>query len=299
MSIIPLINRQKNTFPAEARTKYFITQSIASSIILLSLIASININSHFYINAQPLILILNSALLIKLGAAPFHFWFPEVIKGLRWNNNIIILTWQKIAPIILLSYNIKIRIFISSIVIISSLIRGLARINQIRLRRIIAYSSINHISWMIRALIISYSNWILYFRIYSAININIVYIFKKLNIYKIRQINILNNKNKIIKISITLNFLSLGGLPPFLGFIPKWITINNILLNNIFILRTILVISSLLTLYIYIRIIFSSITINSSEFLTTLNIKLSFNHGLLNIIILTRLIRCTLIIIII
>jgi NADH-ubiquinone oxidoreductase chain 2 len=56
--------------------------------------------------------------------------------------------------------------------------------------------------------------------------------------------------------------ISLGGLPPFLGFIPKWLVLTNLISNNLFLLRIILVISSLITLFFYLRIIFPAMLMN-------------------------------------
>ncbi|CAH1384876.1 unnamed protein product [Tenebrio molitor] len=84
LSVIPIFSEKKNVFSTEASIKYFITQAIASLILLISVIILLLTNEFInpLINST-LILILNSALIIKLGAAPFHFWFPEVIEGLN------------------------------------------------------------------------------------------------------------------------------------------------------------------------------------------------------------------------
>lgn len=294
LSIIPLIKRrQKNIYPAESAIKYFIIQAYGSSIIILSIILSFNlktliIENYIFIDK----ILLNTALLIKIGAAPFHFWLPEVLEGLRWINNIIILTWQKIAPIILLAYNTEAPIFLSIIVIISSIIRGLQGINQVRIRKIIAYSSINHISWIISAIITSIEIWSCYFIIYRIITLNIILIIIKYKIYQINQLANLLRKNKNIKILFICNFLSLGGLPPFLGFFPKWLTINTIINNNIFSLRLFIILFTLITLYFYLRITFSSFTINSEESLIFIFKKIKFFHFFLNLTSLLGLYAC-------
>jgi NADH-ubiquinone oxidoreductase chain 2 len=256
----------KNIFPAEASLKYFITQTLASTIILFAVILSL-ISSDYIPNNSDywLIIILNSALLTKLGAAPFHTWFPEVVEGLNWINNLILLTWQKLAPIILIIYNLKIIWFLLFIIILSSLIGGILGLNQIRLRKILAYSSINHISWILARILNFKLIWFSYFIIYSLISLNIIFIFYKLNVFTLNQLFYSLNSNKLIKLFFIFNFLSLGGLPPFLGFFPKWIVINNLVLNQIYTLRLILIISTLITLYFYIRLTFSSLTIIITE----------------------------------
>lgn len=267
LSIIPLLNSNKNIISTESSLKYFITQVIASTLLLFAIIMIItktNSINNLEFEKFP-ILILNTALLTKMGAAPFHFWFPEVIEGLRWINCLIILTWQKIAPIILIIYNIKIIVFLTIIIFFSIIIRGIIGINQTRLRKIIAYSSINHIAWIISSIIFIETIWLIYFVIYSIITINIILIINKINSFYLKQLISLINLNPTIKIFFILNFLSLGGLPPFLGFFPKWITIQTIVENKITFLPFIIVIITLVTLYFYIRITFRTMLINTNE----------------------------------
>lgn len=300
LSIIPLLKDSKYIYPSESALKYFITQALASIILLFAIIISLNLkefipqNSNIY-----LIIIINSALLIKIGAAPFHTWFPEVIEGLNWANCLLIFTWQKIAPIILLIYNIKIILFLSRIVIFSSIIRGLQGLNQISLRKILAYSSINHIGWIIARILNSQSIWFLYFLIYRIITFNIILFFKHLNIFFLKQLFNSINSNKIFKYLFILNFLSLGGLPPFLGFFPKWLTINNLIQNNFYFIRFLLITFTLITLYFYLRITFSTIIINTNENLIFKEYKDFYYLIFLNFLSLGGLVICTLIFVII
>nr|AND96302.1 NADH deshydrogenase subunit 2 [Coprophanaeus sp. BMNH679884] len=265
LSIIPLLSSTNNSMASEAALKYFISQALAStlllfSIIMMSLNLMYNINMNFY-----LLLIINTALLTKMGAAPFHFWFPEVIEGLNWNNTFIMLTWQKIAPMILIMYTNMTMFYISIIIIISSSIGGLMGINQISLRKILAYSSINHIAWMLSAMMFSETIWLYYFIIYSIISLNLIIIFKKLNIFYIKQLFISMNNQSMTKFFFILNFMSLGGLPPFLGFMPKWLTIQTLIENNYFFITFMIIITTLITLYFYMRISLSTMVMSMNE----------------------------------
>lgn len=228
-------------------------------------------------------------MLTKIGAAPFHFWFPEVIEGLNWFNSLILLTWQKIAPIILIIYNSKLNIFFFIIILFCIIVRRIIGFNQIRLRKILAFRSINHIGWILRALLISKTIWLIYFIIYSIISINIIFIFNKFKIYFINQLIIIFNSIPILKIFFILNFLSLGGIPPFLGFFSKWIVIYSITLNNNFLLTFIIIIFTLLTFYFYLRIIFRSLIINYDSPIKT-NKNLNFIYIIVfNFVTLSRL----------
>nr|YP_010238965.1 NADH dehydrogenase subunit 2 [Megalinus hunanensis]QTE20680.1 NADH dehydrogenase subunit 2 [Megalinus hunanensis] len=264
LAIIPLMNNSDNNFSSEASLKYFISQALASTIFLFSLIL---ISNNFIIMniSNYLILMLNSSLLIKMGSAPFHFWFPEVMEGLSWMNCMLLLTWQKIAPMILLMYNLNFPMFFMLIIVLSMLVSGIMGFNQTSLRKIIAFSSINHIAWMLSSMFIMETIWLHYFIIYFIISINIIIIFYANNIFYLKQLFVSFNKNFMIKLFFILNFLSLGGLPPFLGFFPKWITIQNLVENNFIMLSLIMIILTLIILYYYMRITFSSLMINLNE----------------------------------
>nr|QUB07189.1 NADH dehydrogenase subunit 2 [Syneta adamsi] len=292
LSIIPLMSSPKNLYPSESSIKYFITQSLASSMFLASLMLMMN-TQEFIFNKNHLILILNSSLMLKLGAAPLHAWFPEVVEGLSWMNNFIMLTWQKISPMVILMYNLQINFFIL-IIMISSIISGLLGLNQISLRKIMAYSSINHIAWMLGSMLNFKLIWMIYFLIYSLITFNIIIIFVEMNMFYINQMFTTFLNFKSLKFLISLNFLSLGGLPPFLGFMPKWLTINNLVEMNLMFLSMILIIFTLITLYFYLRLTFSSFMIYTNETMHKTK-KLNIFLISLNFLSLGGLLVCTLI----
>lgn len=252
---------------SEATLKYFISQTIASTILLfrviiisIQLIYNLNINSY-------LILAINTSLFTKMGAAPFHFWFPEVIEGLNWTNALIILTWQKIAPIILSIYFTLNLIYTSIIITARIIIRGIIGLNQTSLRKILAYSSINHIGWILSSFIVTETIWLYYFLIYLIITLNITIIFKTFNIFYLSQLFMSINQSPITKLLFIRNFLALGGLPPFIGFLPKWLAIQSLVTKNLITISILIAILTLITLYFYIRITFRTILLEINEIL--------------------------------
>nr|AYR05124.1 NADH dehydrogenase subunit 2 [Coleoptera sp. ACP-2013] len=266
LSVIPLFSESKNIFSSESAMKYFITQALASLILLTAVILMLMIEE--FIN--PLLnfsfsMMLNTALLTKLGAAPMHFWFPEVIEGLNWFNSMILLTWQKIAPMMLImamKINFKFLVFVMISCLVISTISGF---NQISLRKIMAFSSINHIAWMLSTLMMSFSTWTTYFMIYSFMNMNITFIFNQTKSFYLNQMNNVMNQDKTIKFSLLLNFLSLGGLPPFVGFLPKWLVINWMSNMNMLMIVAFMIVTTLIMLFIYIRVILSSMMLFINE----------------------------------
>nr|WMQ77987.1 NADH dehydrogenase subunit 2 [Ericeia subcinerea] len=259
LSFIPLISNSNNLLSTEASLKYFLTQSIASINFLFSILMKMMLLKNFEMNFY-LSIMINSSMLMKMGASPFHFWFPNIVEGLSWFNNFILMTWQKITPMIILSYYFN-KNFILLVIMMNAIIGALGGLNQTSLRKIMAFSSINNLSWMLSSIMISENLWLFYLMMYSFMISIMCFIFAILNVFFINQLFI-NNMNSLIKINLLINFLSLGGLPPFIGFFPKWIIINFLILNQMYFLTFILIMMSLILLFFYIRIIYSTFMFN-------------------------------------
>nr|ATA58356.1 NADH dehydrogenase subunit 2 [Plistospilota sp. JZ-2017] len=273
LSFIPLLSSNKNMYSTEASLKYFLIQAIASSTFLFLILLKINIQEMFYLGKMTswnnLMML---PLMMKIAASPFYWWLPSVMEGLSWMNCFILLSIQKIAPLMLISYMITNNYFIQFIIISSALIGAIGGLNQISLRKILSFSSINHIGWMLTTMIMGPNLWLMYFSIYTINVISIILMTIMINLSYISQtFNSMNNK-KIIKFTLFIAILSLGGLPPFLGFFPKWIAIQFMAQNLMIFTSTILILSSLLTLYYYMRIMYTTLMMSNSEILWTIPI---------------------------
>nr|YP_011035827.1 NADH dehydrogenase subunit 2 [Penicillidia jenynsii]WRI60683.1 NADH dehydrogenase subunit 2 [Penicillidia jenynsii] len=254
---IPLMSDNK-LMSTESSIKYFLIQSLGSLTLMFSFLLML-----FYFEEIYKILMMIS-LLLKMGAAPFHFWFPIVIEGLSWMNSFILMTWQKLSPMILISYIMNMKLLIL-VIFFSSIISSFLGMNQISLRKFLAFSSINHLSWMIASLFFSNLFMIMYFFFYSLMTYSIIIYFKMFNISYINQLYSTFFFNKYFKLFIMFNFLSYGGLPPFMGFFPKWLVIQNLCLLNQFFLLSIMIFSSLIFLFLYIRLIYNMMMFNFIE----------------------------------
>nr|YP_009512530.1 NADH dehydrogenase subunit 2 [Parum colligata]AXJ93084.1 NADH dehydrogenase subunit 2 [Parum colligata] len=278
LSFIPLISNSNNLLSSEASLKYFLTQSIASMNFLFTILMKMTLMKNFELN-NFISIMLNSTLLMKMGSTPFHFWFPNISEGLSWFNNFILMSWQKISPMILLSYYFNMN-FLYFIIMLNVMVGAIGGINQTSLRKMMAFSSINNLGWMIFSIMISENLWMLYFLLYSFLIGIMFFLFYILNMFFINQLFI-NNMNFMIKMNLLINFLSLGGLPPFIGFLPKWIIINFLMINKLYLLTFIMVMSSLITIYFYIRIIYSSFLFNYFKMKW---FKISMKNNFMNLI---------------
>nr|YP_010952709.1 NADH dehydrogenase subunit 2 [Trapezia cymodoce]WMQ53129.1 NADH dehydrogenase subunit 2 [Trapezia cymodoce] len=248
LSFIPLILTKNNPLYSETALKYFLIQALGSTFIIMS--SCLYLSFSFIIS--PLIIM---ALLLKLGAAPFHFWFPHIMEGLSWPQAYILLSIQKLAPMYMLSHFYSYSFMIMFSAILSALVGALGGLNVLSLRKIMAFSSINHMSWMLIAIFISDFMWFTYFIFYILISLSIIVFFNSFHSYYFSDLLNLSYSNSYFTLLLPLNLLSLGGLPPFTGFIPKWFMIQSMLMNEMLFPLMFLILSALITLFYYLRIL--------------------------------------------
>lgn len=258
IGLIILNNRDKIY---EISIKYYLINSFSSSIFVMI----INLNL-FYLN-KIILLIINLIILIKLGIVPFHIWFIDLIINLNWINCLILSTWQKFIPFIILIFMYDINLLII-IILLRGLFRILYGINQINLKKIFRYSSINHMCWILFSLIVREILWLIYYFRYIIVNISLMYLFKILNLLNI--LDLFNYLNKFYRIIFIFIIFSLGGLPPFFGFLIKWYSIFSFFIYINYIIILLLIYYSLIYLYNYIRLCYGVILINF------LNIKINY-----------------------
>jgi len=142
--------------------------------------------------------------------------------------------------------------FVIFLIISSCVVGGLGGLNQRQLRKMMAYSSINHMSWTISAMIRSRWLWLKYYAVYCFISIYLIFQFIKANLFSVDSLTRVTGDRGVISISIRL--LRLGGLPPFLGFVPKWRVIYILRAAGGGALGVFLATFTLISLYFYVRL---------------------------------------------
>nr|AAV67500.1 NADH dehydrogenase subunit 2 [Anolis porcatus]AAV67501.1 NADH dehydrogenase subunit 2 [Anolis porcatus] len=263
LAIIPIISTMHHPRSTEAATKYFLTQAAASALILFSSMTNAWNTGSWDITqtlTSPSYILLTMALAMKLGLAPLHFWLPEVIQGSTMTTAFIITTWQKIAPmslILLTMNNLSTSIFLL-MGLLSSLVGGWGGLNQTQTRKIMAYSSIAHLGWMATISSILTNILIMNLLIYLIMTTSV---FFSLIISKSKTIQDTTSTwtlSPTLTIIMMLSLLSLGGLPPLTGFIPKWLIMEELILQNFNLLIIMMAASSLLSLFFYLRLTYTT-----------------------------------------
>nr|ASR74910.1 NADH dehydrogenase subunit 2 [Sinotaia quadrata] len=268
IGFLPILVYSKNMSMSESGTKYFIVQAMGSSflmfgsLILLSFTFSWEIlnmlNFEYFLSS---IIFLMSGLFMKIGMFPFHFWFPSVMSGLSWLSCLLLVTWQKVAPIFLISVLMEIVNVMWLLLMIcvlssgSALVGGFGGVNQSQIRVLLAYSSIGHMGWIIFSLCESCYNMKIYFSIYIVISLCLFIVLWYNNIIFMLGMNNFI-KHLFIDFSVILLFLSLGGLPPLLGFIAKLNVFISIFDLYMYWFILLLILGSVMSLFYYLSLLF-------------------------------------------
>nr|AAL90549.1 NADH dehydrogenase subunit 2 [Trioceros montium] len=258
LAILVIIMKPKHPRAAEAAIKYFLTQTIASAMMLFS--STINATQTGQWNISQMTdkyacMLLLLALTMKMGAAPIYFWLPEVMQGSTTSTALIIASWQKFAPISLLfmTYNHlppKITMIIG---MTSAIIGGWGSINQTQLRKLMAYSSISNLGWTMMIFTVSPHTATLNIIIYITILTPTFMLIKKMSMKTLRDSTTMWTTSPTTNTMFTLMLLSLSGLPPLSGFMPKLLILNELVTQNLTPIATMLTVISLVSLVFYVR----------------------------------------------
>nr|AFL03228.1 NADH dehydrogenase subunit 2 [Corvus albus] len=259
LAILPLISKSHHPRAIEAATKYFLVQATASTLVLFSSMTNAWYTGQWDITqlTHPTSsLILTAAISMKLGLVPFHFWFPEVLQGSPLITGLLLSTAMKFPPITLL-YMTSLSLnptLLATLAILSVALGGWMGLNQTQTRKIMAFSSISHLGWMAIILIYFPKLTLLNFYLYAMMT---AAVFLTLNSMKVLNLSTLMTawtKAPSLSTILLLTLLSLAGLPPLTGFLPKWLIIQELTKQDMAPAAIIISLLSLLGLFFYLRL---------------------------------------------
>nr|AAR18846.1 NADH dehydrogenase subunit 2 [Strophurus taeniatus] len=258
LAIIPIISKQHHPRATEAATKYFLTQATASALILLASTMNAWKTGQWDISQLSLPVsttMLTLALAMKLGLAPLHFWFPEVLQGSTLLTALTISTWQKLAPVALLlltinSLNHKTLMILG---LTSALLGGWLGLSQTQTRKIMAFSSIAHMGWLFMALTINPNMVIITLTVYLLLTTAMFSTLISTTSKTLTDLGTTQPQTPTLLAISMLTLMSLGGLPPLTGFMPKWFILTELVINDMPLTSTIMALSTLPSLFFYLR----------------------------------------------
>nr|DAZ91224.1 TPA_asm: ND2 [Gammarus fossarum] len=275
LSFIPMFINKKNKYSAESAMKYFLIQALASMLIITS---ACWLNSYSYFN-----LLVTMSLLLKTGAAPSHQWLPAVAEGATWPIFSTLMTLQKVNPLVLIFFTLKTNMSYNAIMLYalaSAFIGSIGGLSQNSLRKIFTYSSITHMSWILSTLLCTSWVWFIYFLIYTFIIISLISILELAQMSTLNHLLILDKS--YLSLTISLSVLSLGGLPPLTGVLPKLMAIQLLTSTDQMFMILPLLIGTFTSLFFYIRLLLTNLMLTTHSAVTLHKLS-KINFTLLNI----------------
>nr|YP_008994263.1 NADH dehydrogenase subunit 2 [Nacospatangus altus]AGQ49797.1 NADH dehydrogenase subunit 2 [Nacospatangus altus] len=263
LALIPLLCSNFSPRNVEATIKYFLIQAMSAALLLNGALIQAWVMGSWSI-LEPInnvtSVAITTALAFKIGLAPCHFWFPDVLQGLPFSSGLIVSTWQKIAPLVLLfSMNETMpTTLILALSGFSVLVGGWGGLNQTQTRKILAFSSIGNMGWIVATSIYSYNTALVMLIIYLIINTTMFLILDLLNVSTLGHLNAVAQLSPVSIALVVLTTLSLGGLPPLTGFMIKFFSLYTLITNNSIIISIPLVLGALLSLFFYLRMSFNT-----------------------------------------
>nr|AIL23280.1 NADH dehydrogenase subunit 2 [Mackenziaena severa] len=275
LAILPLISKSHHPRAIEAATKYFLVQAAASTLLLFSSMTNAWHTGQWDITqlTHPAsCVLLTTAISIKLGLVPFHFWFPEVLQGTSLTTGLLLATVLKFPPItlFLLTSSSLNPTLLTSMAIASAALGGWAGLNQTQTRKILAFSSISHLGWMTIILAYNPKLTLITFYLYCLMTAPIFLTINTIKTLKLTTMSTAWTKIPPLTATTMLMLLSLAGLPPLTGFLPKWLIIQELTKQEMTPTATIIALLSLLGLFFYLRLAYcATITLppNSANYM--------------------------------
>jgi len=230
--------------------KYFLIQSVGSIMILLFYSFAFNVIVFYSLMIKIFFFLIICSLFFKMAFAPFHRWIMKISMEMNYYNLMVLLIWQKFIPIFLLISIGKLS-FIFLGCLVSILIGTLRQFNISSIILMMVISSISHISWMLITSTRIYYNSFIYYIIYCLIIFIIMVSFIS---YEMKLIWNYLSKNYFF--SLSLMIFSLAGIPPLLGFFPKWLVLLEMINQEMILILLLYLIMASLNFYIYNRLIY-------------------------------------------
>lgn len=294
--------KRSSPFSTESGLKYFISGAFISGIFLFGctliygFLGTLNLNylnmllsfpfsgfdiiSEFFLKIG--IICVTCTLLFKVACAPFHFWSPDVYDGAPLNSTIIFSVLPKLSLFFffikwILALNIyfeSIQNILNSLGVFSAFVGTFYALSQKRLKKLIIYSSISQIGFLISAasinslggntslfvfLIIYLITSILiwgYFSVFYYFQNNIYFFYnKKISSLYISSLANFFEYNKLWAFSFVIIFFSMAGIPPLAGFLSKAFVLFELINAKYILNASLLILISSISAFYYIRMI--------------------------------------------
>jgi len=273
-----------NSISSEAAIKYFVLGAIASGFLLYGISRIYGLTGSLYLSELTIqndvgigiiaaVIFLVIGLAFKLGAVPFHMWLPDVYQGAPLPVTLLIASVPKIAGLML-----ALRLLMDGVTymheywqqslmalsVLSLVIGNVVAISQTNLRRMLGYSTIGHVGYILLGLLVGnqqgYSSALFYTLIYALMSSAVfgVLLCSGRMGHVINELSDLKGFAKAypwLAFLLLLLMFSMAGIPMTVGFYAKLNVLQALILNDGVILAIIAVISSVIGAFYYLRVI--------------------------------------------
>jgi NADH-quinone oxidoreductase subunit N len=305
--------KRDSAYSTEAGLKYFLLGSFSSTLLLFGVsllygfFGTTNLSvlslllfemNDFKTLADIAFFLILIGLLFKLAAAPFHIWSPDVYEGAPLNSTIFFAIVPKISILVFLfriygavAHNSDIwgvALLVSSI--LSVIIGSFVTLKQKRLKKLLAYSGINHVGYLLlgTSMFTPESVSAVFFYLFSYMITGlciwgIVSVLKRaesIGSYTptIADLNAMVKVNPVLALILAVCLFSLAGIPPLIGFYAKLGIFQSALNSGLFSIASFIILTSVISTFYYIRLI-KSAYFESSQTEWAFYAPLSANQG--------------------
>ncbi len=290
LSLYAMIAFNRDSFAAsEAAMKYFVLGALASGLLLYGIsifygisgtldITTLSSTIHAQAVANPVMLAFALTFIVvglsfKLGAVPFHMWLPDVYQGSPTSVTLFIGTAPKIA-----GFAMTIRLLIDGmsglqvdwsqmlivLAVASMAVGNIIAIAQTNFKRMLAYSTISHVGFILLGLLSATDTGLsaaMFYTITYAITASVAFAVLMLlnrqgfDAGEIADLRGLNDRNPWYAAVLAIALFSMAGVPPTVGFYAKLIVINAVIQIDLVWLAILAVLFSVIGLFYYLRVV--------------------------------------------
>jgi len=298
---------RENESATSAGLKYFLLGALSSALILLgsalvyaytgltnldaiSSLISVSTTSDNVTQGVMLgLVVMTAGFLFKIAAAPFHNWAPDVYDGVPT----IVTTWLSVMPkisifVLLLTVSslteglgltfgdITVNVWQALLLVCSllSLIIGtVVGLSQVRIKRLLTYSTISHVGFMLLALAVSGQEsidaFLFYLIQYTLTNLNVFLILLAFgyllvkpwaqkgtgDVEYIKELRNQFSQSPALALSLLICLFSMAGVPPMMGFFAKYAVLYSAIHNGYYFLSIVGILASVVSAGYYLRVV--------------------------------------------
>ena len=260
--------KRDSAYSTEASLKYFVLGAVSSGLFLFGCVllygltgttSAQEINSNLTADIGKILVTIS--LLFKLSVVPFHMWAPDVYEGSPTVVTALLATVPKIGVFSILVQVGPVTNVVVICAVLSIVYGAIGALNQTKVKRLLAYSGIGHMGFILFGVGIgsfeSIQAGLIYMIIYVIMSICSFSILLSLNLTKdlIIEVRELSRKPSVVALTLAFTFLSTAGIPPLAGFLSKWLVLLSGVSSGYYLICSIIVVSSVIAGVYYVRVV--------------------------------------------